>query len=61
MITAELFFAAVNLGQIMKTASRFFDASGVLAVIVLICLLGLLAQYGVGVLESRVLHWRLRK
>jgi ABC-type nitrate/sulfonate/bicarbonate transport system permease component len=33
----------------------------VLAVIVLICLLGLLAQYSVALLESRVLHWRLRK
>lgn len=61
MITAELFFAAVNLGAIMKTASRTFDSAGLLTVIVLICLVGLLSQYLIGLLESRLLHWKLRE
>lgn len=61
MITAELFFAAVNLGALMKTSSRTFDSAGLLAVIVLIALVGLLGQYLVGLLEARLLHWKLRK
>ncbi len=61
MITAELFFAAVNLGALMKTSSRTFDSAGLLTVIVLIALVGLLGQYLIGLLESRLLHWKLRK
>jgi len=61
MITAELFFAAVNLGALMKMSSRTFDSAGLLTVIVLIALVGLLGQYLIGLLESRLLHWKLRK
>lgn len=60
MITAELFFAAVNLGAIMKRATQNFDSATVLAVVLLICLLGLLAQSAINLLERRVLHWHVR-
>jgi ABC-type nitrate/sulfonate/bicarbonate transport system permease component len=61
MITAELFFAAVNLGEIMKSAAQRFDTAGLLAIIVLLCLLGLLAQECIKHLEGRVLPWHVRK
>jgi ABC-type nitrate/sulfonate/bicarbonate transport system permease component len=60
MITAELFFAAVNLGAIMKRASQDFDSATALAVVVLICLVGLSAQSAINLLEGRVLHWHVR-
>lgn len=60
MITAELFFAAVNLGQIMKRATQNFDSATVLAVVLLICVLGLFAQSLIALLERRVLHWHVR-
>lgn len=60
MITAELFFAAVNLGAIMKQATQNFDAASALSVVLLICALGLLAQSAVTAIESRVLAWHLR-
>jgi ABC-type nitrate/sulfonate/bicarbonate transport system permease component len=60
MITAELFFAAVNLGAIMKRATQDFDSATVLAVVLLICILGLLAQSAINALERRVLHWHVR-
>ena len=60
MITAELFFAAVNLGAIMKRATQNFDSATVLAVVLLICVLGLIAQSAITLLERRVLHWHVR-
>ncbi len=60
MITAELFFAAVNLGAIMKRATQNFDSATVLAVVLLICLLGLAAQSAINALERRLLHWHVR-
>ena len=60
MITAELFFAAVNLGAIMKRATQNFDSATVLSVVLLICVLGLIAQSGIAWLERRVLHWHVR-
>jgi ABC-type nitrate/sulfonate/bicarbonate transport system permease component len=60
MITAELFFAAVNLGAIMKRATQNFDSATVLSVVLLICVLGLVAQSGIALLERRVLHWHVR-
>jgi NitT/TauT family transport system permease protein len=60
MITAELFFAAVNLGALMKRASQNFDSAAVLSVVVLICLLGLIAQSLINMLESRCLRWHVR-
>jgi len=60
MITAELFFAAVNLGAIMKRATQNFDSATGLAIVLVICLLGLLAQTLINQLERRVLHWHVR-
>jgi ABC-type nitrate/sulfonate/bicarbonate transport system permease component len=60
MITAELFFAAVNLGAIMKQSAQQFDSAGVLAVIVVVCLLGLAAQWLARRIERRFLAWHLR-
>jgi NitT/TauT family transport system permease protein len=59
MITAELFFAAVNLGAIMKRATQNFDSATVLAVVLVVCLLGLIAQSAIKLLERRMLHWHL--
>ena len=60
MITAELFFAAVNLGGIMKQASQNFDSATVLSVVLLICLLGLMSQSVINILEARLLRWHIR-
>jgi ABC-type nitrate/sulfonate/bicarbonate transport system permease component len=60
MITAELFFAAVNLGALMKRASQNFDSAAVLSVVVLVCLLGLAAQSLINMLESHFLRWHVR-
>lgn len=57
MITAELFFAAANLGAIMKREAQDFDTAGVLVVVLLVCFLGLLGQAGLTALEKRALHW----
>jgi NitT/TauT family transport system permease protein len=60
MITAELFFAAANLGAIMKRATQNFDSATVLAIVLLICVLGLFAQSAINALERHVLHWHVR-
>lgn len=60
MITAELFFAAVNLGALMKRELQNFDTAGVLLVVLLVCLLGLLGQMVLAAVEKRVLHWHAR-
>lgn len=60
MITAELFLAAVFLGELMKASARTFDTAGVLAVVMVICLVGLLAQSIIAALEARYLHWHHR-
>jgi NitT/TauT family transport system permease protein len=60
MITAELFFAAVNLGALMKQSTQRFDTAAALSIVLLICLLGLLAQSAIVLLERRLLHWHVR-
>lgn len=60
MITAELFFAAVNFGALMNDDARKFDTAGLLSVIVFLALLGLLAQEGWKWIEARALPWNLR-
>jgi len=57
MVTAELFFAAVNLGALMKDSAERFDAASVLAVVVLIGAFGLFALTLVRALEARFLSW----
>lgn len=61
MITAELFFAAANLGKVMKDASSRFDTASILAVVVLLCLLGLAAQEGLKAAETRLMPWYIRQ
>jgi ABC-type nitrate/sulfonate/bicarbonate transport system permease component len=60
MITAELFLAAVNLGELMKQSAQRFDMAGLLSVVVLLCLLGLFAQGGLKAMEARLLPWHVR-
>lgn len=60
MITAELFFAAVNLGFLMNDDARRFDTAGVLSIVVLLALLGLVAQEALKWLEARALPWHAR-
>lgn len=61
MITAELFFAAVNLGQIMKDSARNFDTAGLLAVIVVLSGFGLAVQEGLKAVEARALPWHIHQ
>jgi NitT/TauT family transport system permease protein len=61
VITAELFFAAVNLGAIMKQSAKNFDTAGLLGVIVVLSGFGLAVQEGLKVLEARALPWHLRE
>jgi len=58
MITAELFLAAVNLGQIMKQAAARFDSAAVLGILVVLCLTGLVLQELLLIAERRVCTWR---
>ena len=60
MITAELFFAAVNLGKYMQAAQNRFDSAGLLAVLTILAVVGLLAQEGLKALEARLLPWHVR-
>jgi NitT/TauT family transport system permease protein len=61
MVTAELFFAAVNLGAYMQGAANRFDSAGLLAVLTILSVLGLLAQEGLKGLEARLLPWHVRQ
>jgi ABC-type nitrate/sulfonate/bicarbonate transport system permease component len=58
MITAELFFAAVNLGASMKKAASAFDSAGLLAVLATLCLAGLAVQELLRLLETWAAPWR---
>jgi ABC-type nitrate/sulfonate/bicarbonate transport system permease component len=58
MITAELFLATVNLGKIMKQGAVRFDSAAVLGVLVVLCLLGLLLQEILLIVERRICRWR---
>jgi ABC-type nitrate/sulfonate/bicarbonate transport system permease component len=60
MITAELFFAAVNLGAYMQKAQNRFDSAGLLAILTILCVLGLMVQEGVKALEAKLLPWHVR-
>ena len=60
MITAELFFAAVNLGEIMQAAASRFDAATMIGVVFLVSVFGLLAQELVRFSERKLLPWHVR-
>ncbi|WP_454692567.1 ABC transporter permease [Achromobacter aloeverae] len=59
-ITAELFFAAVNLGRLIKRASQNFDTATVLSVVLLVSVLGLFTQWLIGWIERRFMPWHAR-
>lgn len=61
MITAELFFATVNLGEYMEDAAADFDASGMLAVVFILAVFGLACQEGIKWAEGRLLPWHVRE
>jgi ABC-type nitrate/sulfonate/bicarbonate transport system permease component len=44
----------------MKRATQNFDSATVLSVVLVICVLGLLAQTAINMLESRLLRWHVR-
>lgn len=60
MITAELFFATVNLGEYMEDAAADFDAPAMLAVVFLLAVFGLVCQEGIKWAEGRLLPWHVR-
>ncbi len=60
MITAELFFAAVNLGKLMKDDQHHFDSAGLLSIILMLSIFGLLAQEAFKIFEARMLPWHIR-
>jgi ABC-type nitrate/sulfonate/bicarbonate transport system permease component len=57
MITAELFFVAVNLGQMLKTSSNAFDTASAFALILVVSLFGLACQEGMRFAERRAIPW----
>lgn len=57
MITAELFFVAVNLGQMLKTRSNAFDIASAFALILVVSLFGLACQEGMRFVERRAIPW----
>ena len=57
MITAELFFSAVNLGQMLKTSSNAFDTASAFAVILVVSLFGLACQEGMRLAERVIIPW----
>lgn len=60
MITAELFFSAVNLGQMLKNSSNAFDTASAFAVILVVSLFGLVCQEGMRFTERLVIPWHHR-
>jgi len=57
MITAELFFSAVYLGQMLKNSSNAFDTASAFAVILVVSLFGLACQEGMRLAERRIIPW----
>lgn len=57
MITAELFFSAVYLGQMLKTSSNAFDTASTFAVILVVSLFGLACQEGMRLAERFIIPW----
>jgi NitT/TauT family transport system permease protein len=60
MITAELFLATVYLGKYMQDSAARFDSAGILAVIVILCIIGLGTQGALKRLEAHLLPWHVR-
>lgn len=60
MITAELFFATVYLGEYMEDAAAAFDAPAMLSVVFLLAVFGLACQESIKWAETRLLPWHVR-
>lgn len=60
MITAELFFANVNLGEYLEDASADFNAPAMLAVVFLLAVFGLALQELIKWAEGWLLPWHVR-
>ena len=61
MITAELFFATVNLGAYMDDASAMFDSAAMLAVVFILAAFGLSAQEGLKWAEAKLFPWHIQE
>jgi len=61
MITAELFFAAVNLGKMLKNTGNAFDTASMFAIIATVSVFGLLCQEAVRQGERLALPWHHRE
>lgn len=57
MITAELFFSAVYLGQMLKNSSNAFDTASAFAVILVVSLFGLVCQEAMRFAERLAIPW----
>jgi ABC-type nitrate/sulfonate/bicarbonate transport system permease component len=44
----------------MQKAQNRFDSAGLLAILTILCVLGLMVQEGVKALEARLLPWHVR-
>ncbi|MCG8543101.1 MAG: ABC transporter permease [Alphaproteobacteria bacterium] len=61
MITAELFFAAVNLGKMLKDTGNAFDTASLFAIIFSVSIFGLMCQEAIRWSERRLLPWHHRE
>ena len=61
MITAELFFAAVNIGKLLKSSGNAFDTASMFGIILSVSIFGLLCQEAVRFAEHRLLPWHRRE
>jgi NitT/TauT family transport system permease protein len=61
MITAELFFAAVNIGKMLKNSGNAFDTASMFGIILSVSLFGLVCQEAVRHAERRLLPWHHRE
>ena len=57
MITAELFFAAVNIGKLLKNSGNAFDTASMFSIILSVSTFGLICQETVRFAERRLLPW----
>ena len=59
LVTAQLLLAATGLGALMKQNMQRFDTAGLLAIVALLCIIGMLVQEGLKRLEARLLPWHI--
>ena len=57
MITSELFFAAVNIGKLLKNSGNAFDTASMFSIILSVSIFGLICQETVRFAERRLLPW----